>query len=424
MSEPEHPERKTLIGASIPRSGHHYLARILNVYFENQIHYCEWYGPPDCCKQVPCARPGGFRVVYQKSHDWDFTLTQAVSGALYVIQCRHPVPEALSDRDLLTDSFGGPSINYRLSREYYGWWLATKAIYYRKFHDKWIDNAPANSVSLSYEALLKDSVAALEPIIGWAAGKIDRERLRAAVATASPARHAGPNAPIFTPRAVETSRHFDRDLLAPFEAYVLERCPRFGYEPQLSGSYRDHWIYGLVLAQDPEEPLPSGETNRLDAAARRAPGHPEIVSRLAKREMENGELDSAILLLEQAISNHPFYGHAYRLMVDACKAASRPIPAICTGSEAVFACAENPGALVEIGGAMLNDDRPANAAAALSLATLIQPENFRANHLLARSLTRLGRWTQAKHYAEKASELKPDNDQNTKLLTRIVRRQA
>jgi Flp pilus assembly protein TadD len=72
----------------------------------------------------------------------------------------------------------------------------------------------------------------------------------------------------------------------------------------------------------------------------------------------------------------------------------------------------------------LSDNRPVNAAAALSVATLVQPDNFRANHLLARSLIRLGRWAQAKHYAEKASELKPDNDQNTKLLARIARKQA
>jgi hypothetical protein len=419
MQSSEQYHRRSLIGASIPRSGHHYLARILNFYFGNEIHYCEWYGPPDCCRQVPCTRPGAYRAVYQKSHDWDFSLTQSVRDALYLVQFRQPVPEALSDRDLLQDSFGSPSLNYRLTREYYGWWLATKAVYYRKFHEKWIRNPLPNAVHLDYDALLLRPEESIAPIVQWVSGSVDSERLSKAIAQASPSRDAGDGAPVFTPRVIERSRHFDRDLLAPFEAYVLQHCPLFGFKPELSGSYEGHWLYGLILAQDQDEPLPPGETDRLDAAARRAPGHPEIVMRLAKRELERNAPERAVELLEATLASHPYCGQAYRLMVDACKIANRPLPACATTSEALFACTENPGALVEIGAAMLEDYRLANAAAALSLAAMVQPDSFRANHLLARTLMRLGRWTQARHYAEAASALKPGNEPNKKILERI-----
>ena len=419
MAEAEQSARKKLIGASIPRSGHHFLQRILSFYYDDAMYYCEWYGPADCCKQVPCSRRGAYSVTYQKSHDWDFSLTQDVREGLYVVQYRHPVPEALSDRDLMQDSIGSPSLNYRLTRDYYGWWLATKAIYYRKFHTKWFENRVPNSVYLGYDALLKTPAPTIEPIVRWVSGQVDNERLAWAIAQASPQRDAGPAAQAFVPRTIESSRHFDRDLLSAFEAYVLRRCPQFEFKSEFSGSFEDHWMYGLILIQDPDEPLPAGETDRLDAAAKRAPGHPEISFRLAKRELERGATDRAFALLEETIARHPFFGQAYRLMVETCKAVGRPLPPSCLESDALFACTENPGALVEIAAAMLAERKLVNAVAALSLAAIAQPDNYRANHLLAKTLGRLGRWAQARHYAEKAAEIRPNNEQNVQLLEKI-----
>src|SRR4051794_25602386 len=65
---------KSLLGASIPRSGHHYLQRILSHYFQDELFYCEWYTPRDCCKHVPCIKHLNCRITFQKSHDWDLSL--------------------------------------------------------------------------------------------------------------------------------------------------------------------------------------------------------------------------------------------------------------------------------------------------------------------------------------------------------------
>src|ERR1041385_1979169 len=100
MATSERRVPKALLGASIPRSVHHYLQRTLSRYFKSEIFYCEWYTPSDCCKQVPCTSRRDCRVTYQKSHDWDFSLPSNIADALYLVQFRHPVPEALSDRDL------------------------------------------------------------------------------------------------------------------------------------------------------------------------------------------------------------------------------------------------------------------------------------------------------------------------------------
>src|SRR5262249_12953662 len=141
---------KSLIGASIPRSGHHFLQRILSGYFGDSLRYCQWYGPRDCCRQVPCIRTD-HEVIYQKSHDLDFELPRDVAKALYIVQYRPPVPEALSDRELMTDTFAHESFEYRRTRESYAWWLASKAAYYRRFHDKWFRHRVSNGVYLNYE---------------------------------------------------------------------------------------------------------------------------------------------------------------------------------------------------------------------------------------------------------------------------------
>src|SRR5580698_984672 len=91
---------KVMIGASIPRSGHHFLQNLMTTYYGPELYYCEFYNPANCCKNVPCTRRGEHKVIYQKNHDTDLALSPNVDDALYIIQYRHPVPEALSDREL------------------------------------------------------------------------------------------------------------------------------------------------------------------------------------------------------------------------------------------------------------------------------------------------------------------------------------
>jgi tetratricopeptide (TPR) repeat protein len=415
---------RALVGASIPRSGHHFLQRMLSLYFGDELFYCEVYSQQrTCCKQVPCARRGAHSITYQKSHDRDFALPRDVADALYVIQYRHPVPEALSDRELdLRDALGRRSLSYRQSGDYYMWWLAAKAIYYRKFHDKWFANRVENAVYLDYAALVDDPAAAAAPIIRWAAGEVDPVRLARSIQQVSDSRTTGPSgAPGigFTPRVVEASPHYNSGLLASFEAYVLRRCPKFGFEPQFPGAVEDDALYGLILALDPTEPLPTGEDDRLDAAARRAPEHPEVVWRLARRDFDSENYSQAIESLDQILARNPFFAPGYKLLAQVCKKAERPFPASRITGDALFACTENPGTLVEIASALVAEHKTVDAIAALSVVAVLEPNNFRANHMLARLLLNEGRWSQAKAYAERAKASRPENKTNLKLLARI-----
>src|SRR5689334_18446600 len=115
--------QKALIGASIPRSGHHFLQKLLLHYFGDELFYCEYYSRNDCCRNVPCTYPGPHLFTYQKSHDRQGEVRKDVGDALYIIQYREPVGEAISDRELdMIDHLGRKSLNYRISSDHYLWW--------------------------------------------------------------------------------------------------------------------------------------------------------------------------------------------------------------------------------------------------------------------------------------------------------------
>src|SRR5690242_4261834 len=169
-------EQKALIGASIPRSGHHFLQTLLSHYFGEEMFYCEFYSRADCCRNVPCTRHGAHLFTYQKSHDRKGEVRKDVEDALYVIQYREPVGEAVSDRELdMIDHVGRRSLNYRLSYDHYVWWLAVKAAYYRDFHDKWFEPRLDNAVYLDYAWLSSDPAGAIEAIARAASGDADED---------------------------------------------------------------------------------------------------------------------------------------------------------------------------------------------------------------------------------------------------------
>ncbi|HKO20100.1 MAG TPA: hypothetical protein VJU82_14555, partial [Acidobacteriaceae bacterium] len=254
--------QKCLIGASIPRSGHHFLQTLLSQYFGEEMFYCEFYSRSDCCRNVPCTRRGPHLLSYQKSHDRKGEVRKDLQDALYIIQYREPVGEAVSDRELdMVDHVGRKSLNYRMSADYYVWWLALKAVYYRDFHDKWFAPRLGNAIYLDYAALAANPAAAIAMIARRATGAADEGRIAGAVGEAASMRAGvAPHKTqpgTYVPRKVENSPYFDHDLLAAFEAYVLDRCPHYGFKRGLGGCYREHPFYGLMLLHDEREPLPS-----------------------------------------------------------------------------------------------------------------------------------------------------------------------
>jgi len=401
---------KVLIGASIPRSGHHFLQNLMTRFFGPQLHYCEFYSVRDCCKTFPCTKRGDYPVIFQKSHDREMEVPKDIPSATYVLQYRHPVPEALSDRELdLIDSFGRAALSYRQSREHYAQWLASKAVYYRRYHDKWLWERVPNGIYLDYDYLSDRPVDAMAELVRAATGDADRGRIEAVVEEAKSVRVStstkGPST--FKKRVISDSPHFDAELLGAFEDYVLERSPRYGYERMLTGSYRGTLLHGLILAIDETEPVPAGFADRLEAAASLAGEHPDVMIRLAQREQRAGQADAAVARLQKVIHAHPYCSAAYKPLFAAHRAQKTVPPAELFGGDAILGLAGRPDTLIDAGKVLLDSGHIVNAVTALTLATTILPENAKANHFLASAMLKAGKPRQALPYAEAASRLEP-----------------
>jgi tetratricopeptide (TPR) repeat protein len=374
-----------LIGASIPRSGHHFLADMMTSYFKRDLYYCESYTPADCCHTVPCLRRGAFNYIYQKSHDRNFKLPSDVAGAVYLVQYRHPIAEALSDRELdMADVPGRPSLAYRRTRSGFMTWLAAKAVYYRKFHDKWMAQRVQNGVYLDYAELSKRPDEMMRDIITRAGATIDEARLVKAVEESGGVvggmRRKGV---AYTPRVNSDSPYYDAELLGALEDFVLKRCPAYGFARELDVPYEESALYGLILLKDPAEPLPKGESKRFLFAARLAPDHPEVLRRFALRGMREGRVVQAINRLEKLIAEHPYFAPAYALLFEACTEAGRPVPESVLTGNALVACAESAELLLPLGAAFEARGFHVNALAAFAIAAAVEPDNEAARERLA-----------------------------------------
>ena len=235
---------RPLIGASIPRSGHHHLARLLEGYFGPQIHYCSVYGLDDCCGATPCARSAP--VTYRKSHDFDFQLPKDTAGAVYLIQHRRPVDNALSGTDLRSRRNGmkPPSVGLGAKAAFLDF-LAARLAYYKRFHDKWIASPPERAVMIDHAVLEDDPAAILREIVTTAGGVADEDRLARTVDALRD--RGGARRREYRPRVASESAFFDESALAAFESAVIAECPAFGYAPQLAAvGYRTHPVWLLA----------------------------------------------------------------------------------------------------------------------------------------------------------------------------------
>lgn len=235
---------RPLIGASIPRSGHHHLARLLEGYFGPELHYCSVYGLDDCCGTTPCSRSA--HVTFRKSHDFDFRLPKDAAGAVYLIQHRRPVDNALSGTDLRSRRNGmKPPSEGLAAKAAFLDFLAARLAYYKRFHDKWVASRPERAVMIDHAALEDDPAATLREIVAAAGGAVDEARLARTVAALRD--RGGARRREYRPRVASESAFFDEGTLAAFESAVLDQCPGFGYAPQLATvSYRRHPVWLLA----------------------------------------------------------------------------------------------------------------------------------------------------------------------------------
>jgi hypothetical protein len=166
-----------IIGASVPRAGHHYLVRLLRDVLGPELHYCEFYSPPECCRAVPCQQAGAATVVYQKNHDFDLTLPADLAGVLYLVQTREPLAEAISDHELWR------AIDPVLAADprHLPLWLGAKAAYFERFLAKWVQTRLHSRLLVRYEDLQRDPLAVLHGVLGALGRALPEQALASSV---------------------------------------------------------------------------------------------------------------------------------------------------------------------------------------------------------------------------------------------------
>lgn len=238
-----------LIGASIPRSGHHFLASILRAYYKEEIHYCGYYKVKHCCHEIPCVRRASYKVMYQKHHDAQFDLPANLPGIRYVVQYREPVSEALSDLELhlkRRSTDGGTLCTS--TRERFLRWLAKKAQYYTLFHDKWVAPRSRNCFFINYSDLATNPGHTVGQLLSCFDSTFSEVRLSDAISSVAGQR--GGSSATYKPRVIEDSPHFDRHLFSVFESLIIARCPSYGFLKILDDvDYQAHPLFDTYLSR-------------------------------------------------------------------------------------------------------------------------------------------------------------------------------
>lgn len=300
--------RSHLVGVSMPRSGHHYLARLLSFALEPDLVYCEFYTPLDCCRSVPCTRHAEAGVVFQKNHDFDFSVPPDLQGVTYVVQHRAPVLGALSDREYLALLEGRDRAD---DRDEFVVWLGRKAAYIHRFWEKWLRPERTGRIVVDYPVLLERPAEVLETIVGALGLPIDHARFDRAVSMASGLIADFPavvgRSPVFKPRRLEASRYFDQELLSAFESVVLRVVPELEATRVLPAmSPPGHpvaLVYEAEMRMAAGRPAAAGES--LMAAVQASSENPHLWHALAAAHHVAGDVGAAQAAQAEAIRRRP-----------------------------------------------------------------------------------------------------------------------
>jgi hypothetical protein len=234
-------------------------------YFADELRYCATYVIADCCRQTPCVRSDGRPLVFQKSHDFAFRMPTDIPDALYLIQHRQPVANAMSGAELRGRERGMKPASAGLAARWKFYdFLGERLAYYKRFHDKWIVTPPTRSVLIDHAVLEADPGFVLREISRALGRGVDEDRL--AGTCEKFAARGGQKSVAYKPRRAEASAFFDRRSLAAFEAAVIEQCPAFGFSSTLGGvAYKSHPLWTLSrMRHEFGQALPRKRTDEFD----------------------------------------------------------------------------------------------------------------------------------------------------------------
>jgi len=219
---------RQLVGASIPRSGHHFLVHLLRGALADRLHYCERYGVDRCCAAIPCQKPAADQLAFLKCHDFDDELDSTRRDVRFVVQYRNAVEAVLSDRELFVARNGS---RFTDVPGQYDYWLGLRAHYMIRFAGKWLRRPRDHHFLLDYRDLIAEPAKCVRDLLAFCDVACDEASIREAALARMPLRDnpvdgtQGWSVGAYVPRKVETSRFFDGPLLSQFEAIIADAAP-------------------------------------------------------------------------------------------------------------------------------------------------------------------------------------------------------
>lgn len=297
-----------IIGASIPRSGHHFLARLLETALGDRFFYCEAYGEPGCCREVPCRFRERRQVSFQKSHDFELDLPNAVPDVLYLIQHRPPIPVALSAREYyFQEDLPGPYGDaIAADRDEYAVWLGRLGAYYVGFWERWLNAPPPRSLRVAYDDLSAHPREVLRRLFDTIGLDLEGGAIDDAVArVVGRAGHFGEQ--IYVPRSLEMRRFYDPELLAQYESAIVDHLPELAELRTFSPvEYRETLVGQIFEAQRLSQ---SGDIPAALAATERSLQERRSIGLLLHERavflQALGRLDEASTVLRAAVALTP-----------------------------------------------------------------------------------------------------------------------
>lgn len=213
-----------VIGISWPRSGHHMLVRLLQLYLGSEFGYCDYYGHDEtCCRKVPCRKAG--QINFTKNHDFALDVPQ-IRGQKYLIQYREFLPSAVSNYELFVRQGGEdslPAFCKFVSKEFGR---------YQGFVKKWVTSEfGQRQLIINYSDFLDDPEGHLAKVISYlgAEDKMNLTTLRNVVEQVDGEKieqnkvQKLKNSGVHSNRDLTAFRYYDEGLFANLKALTLTR---------------------------------------------------------------------------------------------------------------------------------------------------------------------------------------------------------
>lgn len=161
-----------LRSVSMPRSGHHYVWKLLQAVLRKRLDYHSVVLPPLSAGADPA------RLVFWKTHDGSFDVPTEVAGTRVIVQWREPVGWMLSEAQRQWERSGKA---FKIANpDYRKAWLAHQVRYHRRFHAKWVQPA-AGDLRFDYRRLTSEPEAVIADILNLVGMAATEAAIHAAV---------------------------------------------------------------------------------------------------------------------------------------------------------------------------------------------------------------------------------------------------